>query len=112
MGEACLRAKRRGDCKIKALTASMFSDDRMGRGTPVLRCVVLPVCLNIVTNVTIDFRSGTESFGTTLKRFQKVLQSQTVDSKSRMRRQNARSSLLQRMIAIDCISKETLESRL
>ena len=62
-----MRAERRGDCKIEALTASMFSDDLMGRGTPVLRRVVLPVCLNVVTHVTIDFRSGTGSLGATLK---------------------------------------------
>ena len=52
--EACLCAERRGDCKIEALTVSIFSDDLMGRGTPVLRRVVLPVCLNVVTHVTID----------------------------------------------------------
>ena len=57
---------------IEALSASMFSYDLMGRGTPVLRRVVLPVCLNAVTYVTIDFRSGTGSLGATLKRFRKA----------------------------------------
>ena len=41
----------------------MFSDDLMGRCTPVLRCVVHLVCLNVVTHVTIYFRSGTGSLG-------------------------------------------------
>ena len=58
------------NCKIETLTASMFSDDLMGRGTPALRRVVLPVCLNVVTHVTIDFRSGT--LGATLIQFRKV----------------------------------------
>ena len=70
--EACLRAEHRGDCKTEALTASMFSDDLMGRGTPILRRVLLPVCLNVMTHVTIAFRSGTGSLGATLKRFGKT----------------------------------------
>ena len=70
--EACLRAERLGDCKIKALTASMFSDDLMGRCTLVLRRVVLPVCLNVITHVTIDFRSVTGTLGATLKLFRKA----------------------------------------
>ena len=57
---------------IARLKFSMFSDDLMGRGTPVLRRVVLPVCLNVVTHVTIDFRSETGSLGVTLKRLQKA----------------------------------------
>lgn len=69
---ACLRAERRGEGKTEALTASMFSGDLMGRGTPVLRRVVLPVCLNVVTHVTIDFWSGTGPLGATLKRLRKA----------------------------------------
>ena len=68
-----MRAERRGDCKIEALTASMFSDDLMGRGTPDLHRVVLPVYLNVVTHVIIDFWSGTGSLGATLKRFRKAI---------------------------------------
>lgn len=56
--EACLRAERRGDRNIEAITASMFSGDLMGRVSPVLRLVALAVCLNVVTHVTIDFRFG------------------------------------------------------
>ena len=67
-----LSAERREACKIEALTATMFSDDLMDRGTLVLRHVVLPVCLNVVTHVTIDFRFGTMSLGATLKRFRKA----------------------------------------
>ena len=37
--DACLRAERRGDLNIEAFTATMFSRDLMGRGTPVLRLV-------------------------------------------------------------------------
>ena len=70
--EVCLRAERRGDCKIEALTASMFSDDLMGRGTPVLRRIVLPVCLSVVTHVTIDFRTGIWSHWAILKWFRKA----------------------------------------
>ena len=51
----------------------MFSDDLTGRGTTVLRRVVLPVCLNVVTLVTIDFLSGTGSLGVKLKRFRKAV---------------------------------------
>ena len=65
--EACFRAERCGDCKTEVLTASMFSGDLMGRGTPVLRRFVLPVRLNVSTHVTIDFRSGTGPLGATLK---------------------------------------------
>ena len=68
-----LRPERRGDCKIEALNASMFSDDLISQGTPVLRCVILPICLNVVTHVTIDVRSGTRSLGATLKRFRMAL---------------------------------------
>ena len=57
---------RAGDRKIEALTASMFSGDLMGRGTPVLRLVAFAVCLNVVTHVTIDFRSGTGANGAKL----------------------------------------------
>ena len=60
------------ECKIEALTASMFSDDLMDLGTSVLRHVVLSVCLNVMTHVTVDFRFGTESLGAILKRFRKV----------------------------------------
>ena len=67
-----MRVERRENCNIEAPTASMFSNDLMGRGTPVLRRVVLPASLNVVTHVTIDFRSGTESIGATFKRFQKA----------------------------------------
>ena len=31
-----ISAERHGDCKVEALTASMFPDDLMDRGTPVL----------------------------------------------------------------------------
>ena len=72
MAEACLCAERRGDGKTEVLTVSMFSGDLMGRGTPVLCRVVLPVYLNVVTHVTIDFRSGTGRLGATLKRFRKA----------------------------------------
>lgn len=65
-------AERRGDRKIEALTASMFPGDLMSRGTPVLRFVVLAVCLNIVIHETIDFRSGTGPNGATLKLFRKT----------------------------------------
>lgn len=65
--DACLRAERRGDLNIEALTASMFSGDLMGRGTPVLRLVALAVCLNAVTHATIDFLSGTGAKGAKLK---------------------------------------------
>ena len=68
----CLSAVPRGDRMIEALTASMFSDDLMDRGTPVLRRVVLPVCLNVVIHVTIDFRSGVGSLRTTLKQLRKA----------------------------------------
>ena len=71
-GQTHVCADRRGDCKIEALTASMFSVDLMGRGTPVLRLVVLAVCLNVVTHVTIDFRSRTGPNVVTLKRFRKA----------------------------------------
>ena len=54
--EECLHAERHGHCKIEAVTAPMFSDDLVGRSTPVLR-LVLSVCLNVLTHVTIDFRS-------------------------------------------------------
>jgi len=64
-----LRAERRGDRNIDALTASKFSGDLTGRGTPVLRFVALAVCLNVVTHVTIDFRSRTGANGAKLKRF-------------------------------------------
>ena len=72
MAEACLCAERGGDCKIEALTTSMFSDVLMGRGTPVHRSFVLSVYLNVVTHVTIYFRFGTGSLGATLKRFRKA----------------------------------------
>jgi len=39
----------------------------MDRGTPVLRFVALAVCLNEVTHVTIDLRSGTGANGAKLK---------------------------------------------
>ena len=41
----------------------------MGRGTPsgLLRLVTFAVCLNVVTHVTIDFRSGTGANGAKLK---------------------------------------------
>lgn len=51
--------EHRGNHNIEALTSSMFSDDLMSRGTPVLRLVALEVCLNLVTYVTIDFQSWT-----------------------------------------------------
>jgi hypothetical protein len=70
--DACLRAERRGDRNIEGLTDSMFSGDLMGRGTPVLRLVALAVCLNVVTHVTIDSRSGTVANGAKLKRFRKA----------------------------------------
>ena len=69
--EACFRAERCGDCKTEVLTASMFSGDLMGRGTPVLRRFVLPVRLNVSTHVTIDFRSGTGPLGATLNEFER-----------------------------------------
>ena len=82
----------------------------MGRGIPVFRRVVLPVCLNVVTHVTIDFWSGTGSLGIIMKRFRKVRWVAITDSRFEKLAltANARSSLLQRMIATDCISKETL----
>ena len=49
-----------------------FWGDLMGRGTPVLRLVTFAVCLNVVTHVTIDFRSGTGANGAKLKRFRKA----------------------------------------
>jgi len=64
-----LRAERRGDRNIDALTASMFSGDLTGRGTPALRFVALAVRLNVVTHVTLDLRSGTKANGALLKRF-------------------------------------------
>jgi len=50
----------------------MFSDDLMGRGIQVLRRVVLPAGLNVVTDATIDFRFETESLRALLKRFRKA----------------------------------------
>lgn len=41
------------------LTVSMFSGDPIGRWTPVLHLVTLPVCLYVVTHITIDFRLKT-----------------------------------------------------
>ena len=76
-----LSAERREACKIEALTATMFSDDLMDRGTPVLRHVVLPVSLIVVTHVKIDFRSGTGSLGATLERFRKVRWIAIIDSR-------------------------------
>ena len=76
-----MSAERRGDSKIGALTASILSDNVMARGTPVLRRVVLPVCLNVVTHVIIDFQSRTESLGATLKRFRKVRWAAITDSR-------------------------------
>jgi len=64
-----LSAERCGDRNIGALTASMFSGDLTGRGTPVLRFVALAVCLNVVTHVTIDLRSGTGANSAKLKRY-------------------------------------------
>ena len=75
-----MRAERRGDCKVEALTASLFSDDLMGRGSPVICRVVLPVCLNVVTHVTIDTRSVTGSLGAALKWFRKVPLVAIIDS--------------------------------
>ena len=46
---------------IIKLKLSMFSDDLMDRGTPVLRRVVLPVCLNVMTHLTIEFNSCKEN---------------------------------------------------
>ena len=82
----------------------MFSDDLMGRGTPILRRVILMVCLNVVTHVTIDFRSGTGSLGATLKRFRKARWVAITYSRFEKKAStaNARSSLLQRMITTDC----------
>ena len=57
---------------ISENTAAMFSDDLMGRGTPVLRRIVLPACLNVVTHVTIDFRTGIWSHWAILKWFRKA----------------------------------------
>ena len=70
--EACLRAEHRAGCKFEALTSSMFSGDLKGQGTPVLSLVVLAVCLNVVTHVAMDLRSGTGPNGTTLKAFPKA----------------------------------------
>jgi len=67
---ACLRAEHRGDRNIDAPTASMFSGDLTGRGSPVLRFVALAVCLNAVTYVTNDLRSGTGANRAKLMRFQ------------------------------------------
>ena len=50
-----------------SLPPSMFSGDLMDRGTPVLHLVALAVCLNVVTHVTIAFRSGTGPNGAKLK---------------------------------------------
>ena len=88
-----LRAERRRDCKIEALTVSIFSDDLIERATPVIRRVIPPVFLNVVAYVTINFWSGTGSLGATLKWFQKEiidhgLQSLTFDSKSKLQRQS------------------------
>ena len=60
-----------GIARLK-LSVWMFSENLMGRGTPVLRRVVLPVWLNVVTHVIIYFRSGTGSFGAKLKQFRKA----------------------------------------
>ena len=62
-------------------------------------------------NVTIDFRSGSGSLGATLNRFRKARWDEITDSRFEKwaSTANTRSSLLQRMIATDCISKETLE---
>ena len=65
-------AEHRADCKIEVLTASMFSGDLKGQETPVLSLVVLTVCLNVVTHVAMDLRSGTGPNGATLKRFPKA----------------------------------------
>ena len=67
-----MRAERRGDLNIEALTAPMFSLDLMGRGTPVLYLVALAVCLNVVTHVTIDFRSGIGANGAKFKQFRRA----------------------------------------
>ena len=48
------------------------SDDQVGRGTPVLRRVVHPVCRNLVTDVKNYFGSGTGSLVAALKRFRKT----------------------------------------
>jgi hypothetical protein len=47
----------------------------------------VPVCLNIVTHVKIDFWSGTGPDGATLKRFRKVCWIAITEQKSRPRRQ-------------------------
>lgn len=59
---ACLRAERRGDCKIEALTVSMLAGDLMIRGPPALRLVALAVCLNVGNRVTIDFRDRAQGW--------------------------------------------------
>lgn len=64
-GERC------GGRNIEVLTASMFSGTLMGRRTPVLR-LVTAVFLNVVTHVTIYFRSVTRANGAKLKQFCKV----------------------------------------
>lgn len=66
-----MHAERRGDPNIEVLTASTFSADLLGRGTPVLRLVTLVGCLNVVNHVAIDFRSGTETKAAKLNRFRK-----------------------------------------